>query len=102
MCTISPGRPATEHPKRLAVPLGGGKGKGGLLLTAAATSGPWTAIKQSRYNRRPNMKQVKVFISDSLSAELLARARALGMSLSGYIRYVLAKMIDDQRKENQP
>jgi post-segregation antitoxin (ccd killing protein) len=48
------------------------------------------------------MKQAKVFLGDTLSAELLARARSLGMSLSGYIRYVLAKMIDDERKENQP
>jgi post-segregation antitoxin (ccd killing protein) len=48
------------------------------------------------------MKQTKVFLSDSLSAELLARARSLGMSLSGYIRAVLAKMIDDQRKDAKP
>jgi post-segregation antitoxin (ccd killing protein) len=48
------------------------------------------------------MKQAKVFLGDTLSAELLARARALGMSLSGYIRYVLAKMVDDERKDVKP
>jgi hypothetical protein len=48
------------------------------------------------------MKQAQVFLSDSLAADLLARARALGMSLSGYIRYVLAKMVDDERKDVKP